>query len=808
MRRLWLTWSWRDLRSRPVQVVVIALVIAIGTGVATGLSSLQSWRTMSNDASFAALRYHDVRATLPEGGFAREGSLERALSDVGAVADAREQLVLPTQVDASHGGRAVLVPGRIIGQRVDPRPVVDGLAADAGRVLLPGDEGEPVAMLDRSFAAQRELPEAMTIRLAGGRELRSVGWAFQPQFLISAEGGLMAGATAGGFALVFTSLATAQQLAGREGEVNQVVVRGREGVPAAEVERQVSAALESALPRTGITYTRGLDEPAAHVLYKDAEGDQKIWRTLSLLVLVGAALAAYNLTSRTVESQRREIGIGMALGVPPRRLALRPLLMGIEIAVLGAAFGVVAGLALSRMFRSLLESTLPLPELVTPFRTGQFVIWALVGVALPLLGVLLPVWKAVRMTPIEAIRIGFRAAAGGGLAPLLARLRVPGGSLVQMPIRNVVRAPRRTLVTVLGIGIIISLVVSFSGLIDSFLRPIDTARAEATRGGPDRMAVSFETFLRADGKVVRGVERNRAVGSARRQNVLAVTLEQNGEDIDGVMTTFDHRRPGWQPSMRAGGWGSGVLLARQAALDLGVGVGDRVVVRHPLVTGPGEVRIVRSRVRVDGLHGSTLRTLVYGASGDWDRRTGLAGLANQVEVAPAPGGTRDSVARALFGREGVASVQSAVAPFEDMDETMDRFLVFIYAVQGFILVVALLVAFNSAAISADERRREHATMLAYGIPQRTVLLQGVAESGILGVMASITGIAIGLVIVRWIVESVVPQTLPDIELAVSLSSTTLVVAAAIGVGACALAPLLTGRALRRMDVASTLRVME
>mgnify|MGYP006349961767 CR=1 FL=1 len=84
MRRLWLIWSWRDLRSRPLQVVVIALVIAIGTGVATGLSSLQTWRTASNDASFAALRYHDVRATLPEGGFTREGSLERALRDVDA----------------------------------------------------------------------------------------------------------------------------------------------------------------------------------------------------------------------------------------------------------------------------------------------------------------------------------------------------------------------------------------------------------------------------------------------------------------------------------------------------------------------------------------------------------------------------------------------------------------------------------------------------------------------------------------------------------------------------------------------------
>ena len=176
-----------------------------------------------------------------------------------------------------------------------------------------------------------------------------------------------------------------------------------------------------------MTLTRGTEEPVHRLLYRDAEGDQKTWRILSLLVLVGAALAAYNLTSRTIEAERREIGIGMALGVPPARLALRPLLMGAEIAVLGVVFGVGLGLVLSRLFGRLLVNLLPLPVLHTPFLPGQFALGAAVGFVLPFLGVLLPVRKAVRMRPIEAIRLGFRAAAGGGLAPLLARLRVPGG---------------------------------------------------------------------------------------------------------------------------------------------------------------------------------------------------------------------------------------------------------------------------------------------------------------------------------------------------------------------------------------------
>ena len=72
---LWLRWSWRDLRSRWVLVVAIALVIAIGTGVYAGLGSTAHWRRASNDASYSALRMHDLRITLPEGGLAIEGEL-------------------------------------------------------------------------------------------------------------------------------------------------------------------------------------------------------------------------------------------------------------------------------------------------------------------------------------------------------------------------------------------------------------------------------------------------------------------------------------------------------------------------------------------------------------------------------------------------------------------------------------------------------------------------------------------------------------------------------------------------------------
>jgi len=810
-RRLWLRWSWRDLRRRRVQVVAIAVVIAIGTGLATGLSSVKAWRTTSNDASFAALRYHAVRAALPEGGFAREGSLARVVARAPGAAAVRERLVLPTQVDASRPGKVALVPGVLIGQRIDPRPVVDGLAADRGRLLRPGEDGAPVAMLDHWFAAARGLPPGGTVRLAGGRALRYVGWAFQPQFFLAGGGDASFGLGAAGFAPVFTSLATAQRIAGRPGAVNEVVVRGRPGVGERALAAQVRAALAASLPGAAATITRGSQEPAYRVLYKDADGDQKVYAVLAALVLLGAALAAYNLTSRTVQAQRREIGIGMALGTPPSRLALRPLLMGAEIALLGVVLGVGMGLAVERLYRSLLVSMLPLPVNETPFQLPNFLAGAALGVALPLLGVALPVRRAVRMRPIEAIRVGFRAAAGGGLAPVLARLPLPGDSLAQMPLRNVVRAPRRTLVTVLGIGLIVALVVTFSGLIDSFLRPLDRARAEVQRVAPGRLTVSLDRFRPVAGPQVRRVARDRVIASARPQSDFPVTLSRGRRSIDALLTTFDPAAPGWLPSIRAGSFGPrsrGILLAPQAAEDLGVRPGGLIAVRHPRLGPGGRVGLATSTVRVDGLHGGTLRTFAFGAGAAWGRLTGLRGLANQVDVVPARGVSREAATRALFKLPGVASVQSPSAPFESIDDYMDRFLGFIYATEAFILLLALLVAFNSAAISADERRREHATMFAYGVPVRTVLLQGVAENGVLGLLAGAVGVLVGLGLVGWMVATIIPQTVPDLEVSVVVSARTLLVAAVVGVVACALAPLLTARRLRRMDVASTLRVME
>ncbi len=817
MKRLgfWLRWSVRDLRDRWALVLTIGLVLAIGTAVYAGLGSMKDWRIASNDASYAALRAHDLEISLTEGTSAPGGMLARLVRGIpaaGEVAASEERLHLPTQVELRRpGGELLLTPAELVGSPLrSDGPAIDAIYASSGRALGADDEGRPVAVLERAFAGYHDLLPRGVLWLPGGKRLRYVGLGGSPEyFMVTRPGGGEFGGAEAQFAVVLTSLRTAQRIAGGPPQVNDVALRLRPRADAAAVRRQLERALAAASFSGEV---RALAEDTAHrVLYKDASGDQQMFDVFAFLILAGAALAAFNLATRIVEAQRREIGIGMALGVPPRQLAIRPLLLGAQIAIVGTVLGLALGLMMGEIFRGVLEDLLPLPVMKTPFEVEVFIRAAAVGLILPILATAIPVWRGLRQTPVEAIRVGFRSARGSGIAALAKHLRLPGSSIAQMPLRNALRAPRRTLLTVLGIGAVLSVLVAFLGLIDSFNATVDRSEAEVAQGNPNRIVVSMDGFhsARAARRTVAGTP---GVAAAEPQLTLPVKLSAPGiEAFEGAVTLLDFASPIWVPTVSSGSAPTPgrpeIVISERAASDLGVGVGERVTVAYPRRRGAGTFTEARARLRISGLHPDPFRTFAY-----MDRSTaglaGLPGVANQVSVTPEPGTTEDQIARGLFRVPGVASVERATATTQFVRERLDDFIGVIQLIEGFALALALLIAFNSSAIGIDERRRENATMLAFGVtPTRAVAL-AVGESLIAGILGTLVGLGGGLLVVGWIVNQTLPETIPDLGLVIEIGPASLLAAAAIGVASVALAPLLSARRIGHMDVPSTLRVME
>jgi putative ABC transport system permease protein len=139
---------------------------------------------------------------------------------------------------------------------------------------------------------------------------------------------------------------------------------------------------------------------------------------------------------------------------------------------------------------------------------------------------------------------------------------------------------------------------------------------------------------------------------------------------------------------------------------------------------------------------------------------------------------------------------------------MDEFLAILRITQTVTLLLAVLIAVNTMSIATEERRREHATMLAFGTQPRRILRNAVVESTLIGTLGTIAGLALGLTILGWIINVASADTYPELGMPVTLSPTSLVTSAAVGILAVGLSPLLGARRLRRLDIPSTLRVVE
>ena len=81
----------------------------------------------------------------------------------------------------------------------------------------------------------------------------------------------------------------------------------------------------------------------------------------------------------------------------------------------------------------------------------------------------------------------------------------------------------------------------------------------------------------------------------------------------------------------------------------------------------------------------------------------------ETRYAKAPDGT--SIAYQVVG-DGPVDLDYASRIWSNVDPMWD--------LPEWIEALVLLIAFNAAAINADERRREHATMVAYGVRLRTL----------------------------------------------------------------------------------------
>jgi putative ABC transport system permease protein len=188
-------------------------------------------------------------------------------------------------------------------------------------------------------------------------------------------------------------LPVAEALADRPGEITTVAVSVRPGLRASTVARL----LERRFPGTV-----AVNEPSQAI--KVDTSSRLIVDTgwiISLLALIVGGIGVTNTMAMAVVERVREIGILRAVGWRGWRIGV--LIVGEALAITLLALG--AGLGLGVLAAHEFSDHTSTSGLVRPDFTGGVFAWGLafaLGVAL--IGAAYPTWRAVSLTPIEALR--------------------------------------------------------------------------------------------------------------------------------------------------------------------------------------------------------------------------------------------------------------------------------------------------------------------------------------------------------------------------------------------------------------------
>ena len=158
------------------------------------------------------------------------------------------------------------------------------------------------------------------------------------------------------------------------------------------VQKQI-AALDPTLP---VSDVRTLNEVIGKSLV-NARLSASLVLAFAVLSLLLASVGLYGVLAYLTTQRTTELGIRMALGAQRDQLLQLMLVDGLRPALFGLGLGLVASLAATRIFQSMLFETKPLDPIVLSGVVGTLL-------AVAVLACLAPAWRASRLDPMQALR--------------------------------------------------------------------------------------------------------------------------------------------------------------------------------------------------------------------------------------------------------------------------------------------------------------------------------------------------------------------------------------------------------------------
>ena len=392
--------SVREIQSRPARSLLTLLSIVIGVAaiVATSLAS-----TSAQLAQIAMVRAVTGNASLEiegAGSLSFDGKPLEPIASLPGVAVASPILRRYSSMTLSGAANSTsdepIPPTRFRVQLLGVIPTLDKQVRSyqlVEGVGLEQTEGNtPGVLMDASFAKSTNVKVGSEVRFLTKSSLQPkaamVVGLIKPN---DASAALQSG-------LIVADLTTVQRWSRASGKLDAIQIVLDKGAKMENVRDAIKAQLPEGL---------NVREPTlrSQVANESTIAPQQGLRLATLFALVISTLMIYNTFQMNVGERRRQLGILRSLGGTRKQLLLMIVREGLWLGSIGSILGCVLGYFGDSILRKSTAQLLEIEIPPCPFSIWPYLIAALCGVAISLIGAFFPAFRASRLSPSEAMRV-------------------------------------------------------------------------------------------------------------------------------------------------------------------------------------------------------------------------------------------------------------------------------------------------------------------------------------------------------------------------------------------------------------------
>ena len=717
----------RDLWHLRGQVIAIGMVIA--AGIAALIMSLSTLEALDETtaAYYERYRFGDVFAYVKRA----PQSVEPRIAALPGVRTVQTRVSRYATLDIE--GFAEPVMGQFMSVPAGRQPILNQLALQSGR--LPEFAARDEVVLNEPFAEAHGLSDGdgiVAIINGNRRELRIVGTALSPEFVYAlGPGALMPDDKRFGILwMEHDTLAAAYDL---KGAFNSVSLDLERGANTAQVIQQLDQLLER---YGGIGAVARENQLSNWFVMNEMEQLGTLSVILPTIFVVVSAFLTNMVLGRLVATERGQIGLMKAFGYSRIEVGLHYAKFVVGIVTVGSVIGIAAGTWLGRINTEMYTDFFRFPMLLYRPSTSAMAIAISVSLVAALTGAAGAVHSAASLPPAQAMSPPAPAAFRRmRLWDTRAARWLDQGS--RIIVRNILRAPTRSMLTILGVSASIGLLVlaiqwndSLDYLGESYFFHAQHQDASVGLAEPQSESIVRE-FAHLPG--VLATEPLRIVGADLSYGPISHRGSITGVKGDAwLQPIFDDASSRVVPPPP-----DGLVLGTVLAEKLGVSVGDSIWIevlegRRPEVELP-VVALVETFIAMPAfMHIDALnRMLKEPPSTEY-----ISLLIDSREEA------------ALYAKLKELPLVSAVmlrqAAIDSYYDTLvENIMVFITLFSSLACALGFGVAYNSARIALSERGRELATLRVLGFSRGEISYILLGEVAVLIVLALPFGCLLG-----------------------------------------------------------------